>query len=115
MQLLSSETGLPDGLFSNQKSLFGYILEGPGTENVCIFMTIWNILWPYSKLNGTLVYLVWGNLVYFSPFWYVWTEKIWQLCAEKRDNKFFKKLPKVNPRGENTPNLVTLTQSYTSH
>jgi hypothetical protein len=28
---------LPDGIFSYQKSPFGYILEGPGTENVDIF------------------------------------------------------------------------------
>jgi hypothetical protein len=28
---------LPDGLFSNQKSKFGYILEGLGMENGVIF------------------------------------------------------------------------------
>jgi hypothetical protein len=43
--------GLPDGFFSNQKSQFGYILEGPRLENVDIcyghleyFTDIWNIL-----------------------------------------------------------------------
>jgi hypothetical protein len=42
---------LPDGLFSNQKSQFGYTLECLGIENFAIFydhleyfMTIWNIL-----------------------------------------------------------------------
>jgi hypothetical protein len=29
--------GMPDGLFSNQKSQFGYILEGLGKENIYIF------------------------------------------------------------------------------
>jgi hypothetical protein len=31
------QPGLPDGLFSNQKSKFGCILEGFGMENVVIF------------------------------------------------------------------------------
>jgi hypothetical protein len=30
-------TWLPDGLFSNQKSQFGYILEGLGMENVVFY------------------------------------------------------------------------------
>jgi hypothetical protein len=34
---------LPDGIFSNQKSQFGYILEGLGIENAGIFMAIWDI------------------------------------------------------------------------
>jgi hypothetical protein len=46
---------LPDGLFSNKKSHFGYILEGLGMENVGIFITIWNILWPFGKFYGSLV------------------------------------------------------------
>jgi hypothetical protein len=32
-----SHAGLPDGLFSNQKSQFGKILEGLKLENVDIF------------------------------------------------------------------------------
>jgi hypothetical protein len=43
--------GLPEGLFSNQKSLFGYIWEGLRLENVYIFygnleyfMEIWDVL-----------------------------------------------------------------------
>jgi hypothetical protein len=31
------QPGLPDGLLSNQKSQFGYILEGPRLESVYIF------------------------------------------------------------------------------
>jgi hypothetical protein len=33
----ASDAGLPDGLFSNQKSQCGYILEGLGMENDVIF------------------------------------------------------------------------------
>jgi hypothetical protein len=32
-----TETGLPDGIFSNQKSQFGLILEGLAIEDVGIF------------------------------------------------------------------------------
>jgi hypothetical protein len=45
------QAGLPDGLFSNQKSQFGYILEGLAMENLGLFydhlvyfITIWSIL-----------------------------------------------------------------------
>jgi hypothetical protein len=44
-------SGLPDGLFSNQKSQFGKIFQGLGLENVDIFYghlehftDIWDIL-----------------------------------------------------------------------
>jgi hypothetical protein len=44
-------SGLPDGLFSNRKTKFGYILEGLRIKNVAIFygqleyfMEIWDIL-----------------------------------------------------------------------
>jgi hypothetical protein len=50
--------GLPDGLVSNQKSQFGYILEGLAMDDTGIFysnsvyfMALWYILW-------TLVYFV---------------------------------------------------------
>jgi hypothetical protein len=35
--LVTSSPGLPDGLFLNQKSKFGYILEGLGMENVIFY------------------------------------------------------------------------------
>jgi hypothetical protein len=45
--------GLPDGLFSNQKSQFVYILVGLGMENMVIFYdyleyfkAIWYNFWP---------------------------------------------------------------------
>jgi hypothetical protein len=61
--------GLPDGLFSNQKSQFGLILEGLAMDNLGIFYdnlvyfkAVENILWPFG--------IFCGNLVYFPPFWY---------------------------------------------
>jgi hypothetical protein len=53
---------LPDGLFSNQKSQFGYILEDLAKENVGIFYdhlvyftAIVNNLWPFGIFCGHLV------------------------------------------------------------
>jgi hypothetical protein len=70
----STRTGLPDGLFSYQKSQIGYILVGLGNEKVGIsydqlkyFTTIWYILWPF----GICSLCSFGN---FFPFWYVWTK-----------------------------------------
>jgi hypothetical protein len=69
-------TGLPDGLFSNQKSQFGYILEGLAMVDVGNFFAIWIIfrpfgiflaIWYFSTRFGT-----------FYPFWYVVPRKIWQ-------------------------------------
>jgi hypothetical protein len=69
---------LPDGLFSDQKLQFGYILEGLAMKDVGVFdghlvyvfyghyiyfMNIWNILW----LFGIFVPI----LVYFPQFWYI--------------------------------------------
>jgi hypothetical protein len=68
---------LPDGIFSNQKSQFGYILEVLAMEDVGIFYehlayfnAIWYILRSFSLFRG--------YLVYFFPFWYVAPRKIWQ-------------------------------------
>jgi hypothetical protein len=55
---LFSKAGLPDGLFSNQKSQFGYILEGLAMENLGIF---------YEHL----VYLFYGHWKYFMAIWYI--------------------------------------------
>jgi hypothetical protein len=53
---------LPDGIFSNQKSQFVYILEGLAMEDVGIFRAIlfyltakWYIFWPFVTLCGHLV------------------------------------------------------------
>jgi hypothetical protein len=56
------ETGLPDGIFSYQKSQFGLIFENLGMENVGIFIyiysyfkAIWYDLWPFVIVCGHLV------------------------------------------------------------
>jgi hypothetical protein len=67
-------TGLPDGLFSNQKSKFGKILEGLAMEDVGIF---------YGHLVHFMVFcyilltlgIVRGNLVYFPRFGILYQEK----------------------------------------
>jgi hypothetical protein len=43
-KVLDSNAGLPDGLFSNQKSQFGQILEGLRLENADIFYCQWECL-----------------------------------------------------------------------
>jgi hypothetical protein len=69
--------GLPDGLFSKQKFLFGYFLEGLGIHTVGIFCshlehftTIWYVSWPFGILCG--------HSVNFTQFWYVVPRKIGQ-------------------------------------
>jgi hypothetical protein len=62
--------GLPDGLFSNQKSKSGYILEGLAMEDVGTY-----ILWTLRPFYGLLLYLwtfgiVRVILAYLFPFWY---------------------------------------------
>jgi hypothetical protein len=61
------KAGLPDGLFSNKKSQFGFVLEGLAMENLGIlydhlvyFTAIGNILWPFGI---------------FLPFWVFCTKK----------------------------------------
>jgi hypothetical protein len=49
---------LPDGLISNQKSHFGYILEALGMENVFIF---------YDHFDHFMIILaIWYNLRQFG-------------------------------------------------
>jgi hypothetical protein len=73
----SSASGLPDGLFSNQKSKFAKFLEGPAMEDYGLF-------YGHLVLFTVFCYLLWtfgivrGNLVYFFPFWYFVPRKIWQ-------------------------------------
>jgi hypothetical protein len=80
----SLEAGLPDNMYSNQKSRFGKILDGLAIEDVGIlyghsihiiyftatflvyfvaiwylyFIVIWYILWPFGIFHGYLVYFV---------------------------------------------------------
>jgi hypothetical protein len=69
---------LPDGLFSFQTPLFGYILKSLGMENVGIFYyrlehftVIWHILWQCGIVCGNLY-------LYFSRFGMFRPRKIWQ-------------------------------------
>jgi hypothetical protein len=41
------------------------------------FMTIWNILWPFGKIYGRLVYFV--VIWYILPIFVFGPRKIWQL------------------------------------
>jgi hypothetical protein len=77
-------SGLSDGLFSNQKSQCGNILESIGTKKVGMcydhleyIMAIWYKLCPFS--------IVCSHLVYFSQFGMFGPRKIWQpwhLCVK---------------------------------
>jgi hypothetical protein len=64
----ASTPGLPDGLFSNQKSQFGQILEDLRMENAGIFYghleylaVIRYILWPFGN-----VVVIWYIFLYFG-------------------------------------------------
>jgi hypothetical protein len=59
------EGGLPDGLFSNQKSQFGKIF--------IYFMAIWNILWRLG--------IFYDHLVHFVFIWYIFPVLV--SCAKK--------------------------------
>jgi hypothetical protein len=72
---------LPDGIFSYQKSQFGYILERLGKEIFVYFIAIWNILPHFGIFYGHLEYfttlwnILWpfgifyGHLEYFIAIW----------------------------------------------
>jgi hypothetical protein len=75
-----SASGLPDGIFSNQKSRFGYILEGLAMEDVgtlygylVYFTAIWYSLWLFG--------IIYGYLIFIFPFWFFVPRKIWQPCS----------------------------------
>jgi hypothetical protein len=38
------------------------------------FVTFQDNLWPFG-MYGSLVCIIYGSLVYFFQFWYVWTKK----------------------------------------
>jgi hypothetical protein len=71
---------LPDGIFSNQKSKFGYIWESVLQWKMLVnFMAIWSIVLLFGIFYGHFVYFV-VILAYFYAFWYVVPRKIWQPC-----------------------------------
>jgi hypothetical protein len=63
------ETGLQDGLFSNQNFKFGLILEGLAMKDVGIFYGHLSILRSFCYILYKFG-IVRGNLEYFFPFWY---------------------------------------------
>jgi hypothetical protein len=65
---------LPDGIFSNQKSQFGYIFEGLSMVDVGIFMVILSTLQPNGIFYVHLVHFL-GHSVYFSRFGMFYREK----------------------------------------
>jgi hypothetical protein len=85
----NEEPGLPDGLFSNQKSKFGQILDGLPMEDVGIFywhlvhFTVFGyILWTFG--------IVRRNLVYFSHFGILYEEKSGNPARHWLQNRFLK-------------------------
>jgi hypothetical protein len=46
------------------------------------FMAILYVLRPFGIIYGRLENLFYDNLVYFPPFWYIVSRKIWQPWAE---------------------------------
>jgi hypothetical protein len=75
---LRRSPGLPDGIFSNQKSKFGQILEGLAMADALVFYVRLNILKPFG--------IFYVNLVYFKIIWFIFHRfgmlkpKIWQPC-----------------------------------
>jgi hypothetical protein len=73
MPIFLAGSGLPDGIFSNQKSKFGYFLRVLQWKmlyfygHLFYFTAIWQTLWTF----GTVC----GNLVYSLPFWVCCTKK----------------------------------------
>jgi hypothetical protein len=74
-RLMLSEPGLPDGIFSNQKSKFGSILEGIAMEAVGIFhghvvyfKAVWYICWPFG--------------IFYIGIWYIFPVLV---CCTKKN------------------------------
>jgi hypothetical protein len=83
-------SGLPDGIFSDQKSQFGQILEGLRIENVGIcyghwayFTAIWCILWQFGK-----VVVIWHIFPHFGICTYCIKKNLAPLLYVVRSNGF---------------------------
>jgi hypothetical protein len=72
---------LPDGVFSNQKSQFGKILEGLRMETVGVFYSHLDCTYYALLVYFMVISLFCGNLVWFSPIWFIVSRKIWQPCC----------------------------------
>jgi hypothetical protein len=67
-------TGLPDGLFANQKSQFGYILEDLRLQNFDIFyghLEYFKDIWDILLTFGTLCV----HFIHFSGFGMLYQDK----------------------------------------
>jgi hypothetical protein len=60
---LDLETGLPDGIFSNQKSQYGKFWRVLRWKMLAYFMAIWYTLWLFG--------IFFPLLVYFVAIWYI--------------------------------------------
>jgi hypothetical protein len=58
-------SGLPDRIYSNQKSKFGQILERLGMENVCIFYDHFENLRSFG--------IICSNLANVVAIWYIFS------------------------------------------
>jgi hypothetical protein len=65
---LRAESGLPDGIFSNQESQFGQILEGLGMKKVDKFNGHLEYITAIRYILRQFCNLCSGNLVYFLRF-----------------------------------------------
>jgi hypothetical protein len=81
-------TGLPDGLFSDQKSLIWFFV-GLEMENLGIFMAISVLLSPLGVFYLNLVYfvIIW---YIFPPFWYIVSKNLATLVEKHKLKKEMK-------------------------
>jgi hypothetical protein len=77
---------LPDGLFSNQKYQFGYILDGLGMANIgtfcghlLYFVATCDILWSFGTF--VVIWYICGHLVHFVVIWYIFPVLVF--CTKK--------------------------------
>jgi hypothetical protein len=57
------DTGLPDGLFSNQKYQFGKKIRASDWKMLIYFMAIWNNFWIFG--------IFYDHSVHFVFIWYI--------------------------------------------
>jgi hypothetical protein len=99
-------TGLPDGVFSNQKSQSGQLLEGLTMENVGIF-------YGHMEYFTAMCYIFWlfGNLV---VIYYIFT-RFGTVCQEISGNPEVERFCQVGHRlsGNTANNFITLLNIIT--
>jgi hypothetical protein len=99
--------GLPDGFFSNQRSQFGSILEGPRFDIFYCYLEYFTDIWDISIT-------IWFNLfvdihlVRFFRFWYHVPRKVWQPWI-RLFYSFFK--PKACATFLSLPSIASLSES----